>query len=134
MPEDLQALVTHPSWNWLPGMVAVGHSTLPHARFRVGVELHRLPGEWAGALPDLTDPATLGCLQELVRRKYHDPNRLWGGRVEVHQDHRMIFGVVQPFHCEKGFLNYAVLASGETEASALVNALCADVYPNVPTK
>lgn len=127
MPEDLQALVTHDSWSWLPGMKAVGRRSLPEAWFRLEGEVRRLHGEWALALPDFSDAATLGCLQELVRRKYRDPNRLWGGRVEVHQDHRMIFGVVQPFHCEKGFLNYAVLASGETEASALCNALCADV-------
>lgn len=121
---QLRKCVKHKSWKWLPGMVAVGHRDMPKHRFRVGEERTRLLGAWADALPDLGDPATVGCLQELVRRKYHDPNRLWGGRVEVHQDHRLIFCVVQPFHCDRGFLNYAVLATGETEVASLINALC----------
>jgi hypothetical protein len=30
-------------------------------------------GEWSDALPDLTDPATLGCLLALVREAWQDP-------------------------------------------------------------
>jgi hypothetical protein len=32
--------------------------------------------------------------------------------------------VVQPFHCDQGALQYAVLATGETEVASLINALC----------
>ena len=121
---QLRKCLEHKSWKWLPGMKAVGRLRLPEAWFRLEEEVRCLHGEWSKALPDLGDPATVGCLQELVRRKYHDPSRLWNGRIEVHQDHRLIFCVVQPFHCDKGFLEYAVRATGETEVASLINALC----------
>ncbi len=122
--DQLRKCVGHESWKWLPGMKAVGRLHLPEAWFRLEEEVRRLHGEWSGALPDFEDAATVGCLQELVRQKYHDPNRLWGGRIEVHQDHRLIFRVVQPFHCDKGALQYAVIATGKTEVESLINALC----------
>jgi len=57
-------------WRWSPGMRAVGRRTLPTAWFRVEEVVSSLTGEWANALPDLTDPATLGCLLALVREAW----------------------------------------------------------------
>ena len=54
-------------WRWMAGMRAVGRRNLPAAWFRLEESTPSLTGEWSGALPDLTDPATLGCLLALVR-------------------------------------------------------------------
>jgi len=61
-------------WEWLPGMLAVeqavpGMALSPHP-VRVDDYWHNV-GVW---LPDLTDPATLGCLLALVREAW-EPRR-----------------------------------------------------------
>jgi len=52
-------------WRWMPGMLAI-----------VGVERQRVLSEKLPAypdwLPDLKDPATLGCLLALVREAWSD--------------------------------------------------------------
>ena len=58
------------SWRWMPGMRTVrddGHG------FHIGctVAASKVKPEW---LPDLTDPATLGCLLALVRAAWGDPH------------------------------------------------------------
>ncbi len=53
------------AWRWMPGM-----------RWTVGADWGRLLDEQdrvlAGALPDLDDPATRGCLLALVRQAWPD--------------------------------------------------------------
>ncbi len=109
--------------HWLPGMKAIGRRDNPTAWFRLEEERGRLHGEWADAKPDLSDPATIGGLLHLVRRAYANPNHLWGGRIEVHQDHHALFMVVRPEHDHNGALVHTFIASGPTEAEALLNAL-----------
>lgn len=71
-------------FRWLPGMRAVGRSNLPAAWFRLEESTPSLTGEWSGALPDLTDAATLGCLLALVREAVGDPGAaVWRARVVV---------------------------------------------------
>jgi hypothetical protein len=59
-------------WKWLPGMRAVGRKGKPEAWFRVEEKLSKLTGDWSEAIPDLSDPATIGCLLELVREVWLD--------------------------------------------------------------
>lgn len=82
MTPELEALarraVACPRWRWMPGM-----RTLAGSRVTVvedeGAYILVLPTGWGQqilpddpGLPDLTDPATLGCILALVR-KAHGP-------------------------------------------------------------
>jgi len=61
-------------WRWMPGML---HGTLVgdelQLRYRVGDLTLYLD---ADRVPDLTDPATLGCLLALVREAWGEPTYL----------------------------------------------------------
>ena len=73
------------SWRWMPGMLTtcdlrvvdggdeyvVGHRSGPTKDGGGWYD-----GEAAGLLPDLTDPATLGCLLALVREARGEPTYL----------------------------------------------------------
>ncbi len=84
--ELAKRLAAHPRWRWLSGMLALAPS---HGALRLCAEL--LEFVWYGvqagqappnhawciqgdAYPDLTDPATVGCLAALVREVYGDPD------------------------------------------------------------
>lgn len=104
------------NWRWLPGMLVwrglrvIQGGTPISARLEDG----RLT-TMRGTVPDLTDPATLGCLLSLVREA-------WGPR--VHATHRPDVGVSEAWYVShrkgpppwRGF-------TGPTEAEALVAAL-----------
>ena len=73
--------VAAPGWRWLPGML----QTRGVERHRVELTFHvSLPGFGDPWLPDLTDPATIGCLLALVRDAYDD------GGVHTYRDLRWL--------------------------------------------
>ncbi len=77
--------VACPRWRWMRGM-----STLPGTLEEWGCTLIGHPMETTytdrGAIPDLSDPATLGCLLALVREAWGDSTLY----VRVSDTHRAI--------------------------------------------
>jgi hypothetical protein len=79
MKPELEALarraVACPRWRWISGMLRLRDAPgkADHGKREGRVEAR---DEWSYAewpcLPDLTDPATLGCLLALVREAYND--------------------------------------------------------------
>ncbi len=62
------------AWRWMRGMSNDRGQTIDCVDLIAG---KAYCGEWDAditALPDLTDPATLGCLLALVREAMNDPN------------------------------------------------------------
>lgn len=107
-------------WKWCEGMLPRHVAGEPEVwRTRVGWECSAPEG----LVPDLYDPATVGALLAHVREVYLDPNKLWGGWVEVHCDHRFVFYAEQPYHTPEGELAWRHLGTGSSEVEALVAAL-----------
>jgi len=93
-------------WRWMPGMAD-----------HWGQRLRE--GHWvdpAAALPDLTDPATLGCLLALVREAWGDPTICTSALQLGDLPGWVVECFTQPS-------NIHVLAPCSTEAEALVAAL-----------
>jgi len=88
MKPELEALarraVACPRWRWISGMLRLRDAPgkADHGKREGRVEAR---DEWSYAewpcLPDLTDPATLGCLLALVREAWSEPilSVAWAG-------------------------------------------------------
>ena len=67
MTPELEALgrraVACKGWRWMPGMLGAG----------TGLRLDEMTQHWEAEIPDLSGPATMGCLLELVREAWGDP-------------------------------------------------------------
>lgn len=77
-PEQIalaRRLVTCPHFHWMPGIKAWknGYGSWLSIDSNGSLYLPSGPAAWKiECLPDLTDPATLGCLLSLVRKAYND--------------------------------------------------------------
>ncbi len=117
MTDLAQRAVACPGWRWMPGMRAVSPSG---KHWRVWSDTRSVyepegcmdsaPAEWSKDVPDLTDPATLGCLLALVREAWGEPlMHVWYSR-------QLGLWVVSASGQEIG-------VQGTTEAEALVASL-----------
>jgi len=74
--------VACPKWRWMPGMRTTEGIRIVHDPSRFPGACALRDGGWTprlldpGALPDLTDPATLGCLLALVQKARREPTYL----------------------------------------------------------
>ena len=124
MTDDLIALarraVACKGWRWMPGMLTSNGGRVfavdedGSCRLDFGAEevpFWCTPETMRKMTPDLSDPATLGCLLALVREAWESPkaNLSW-----VTDDKCMV--VFAPGHAQRFLL-------GDTEAEALIAAL-----------
>ena len=126
MIELAKRAVACKGWRWMPGMLAVewaapGMSLTGGRPVRVDEYWHEV-GVW---LPDLTDPATLGCLLALVRETYGEATahtRPFKGRWLVEREDRPY---LYDWLCSCGTWGEGNghVVGGATEAEALVAAL-----------
>jgi hypothetical protein len=96
-------------WRWMPGMLD-----------QWGLRYAGTHVNHTRAIPDVTDPATLGCLLALVREAFPgchaEPNGApeWDGYDEAERDNWWSVFTCGP---------HRLMANGATEAAALVAAL-----------
>jgi len=114
--------VACPRWRWMPGMYVIEERNGAASRYFHGngpVNTCTDDGGWmrfssfAGLLPDLTDPATLGCLLALVREAYNDPF--------AHVEYELGEWIV--WATPEGRRGKYSMSVRKTEAEALVRAL-----------
>jgi hypothetical protein len=117
-----ERLITVPGFRWMPGMVDTdGYRFVDVSEGIIEIDgslFQYSRGHYSAAvaaLPDLTDPATLGCVLAMVREAYGDPG----------------IGAVQSQSLVEGEPTWWLLMTGTqlfdaaTEAECLVNALAA---------
>ena len=102
------------AWKWMPGMRYIA---LSGYRYRVDDVAHA-GGDTLShdCMPDLADPATLGCLLHLVREHWGDCG--------THAKRIYRSGGTERWICTSPNVRYHLLhVGGESEAEALVKAL-----------
>jgi len=115
MPHTLShRAVASPGFRWLPGMLWAVSRVAPLEDYagRIVEGARRAPS--GPGLPDLTDPATLGCLLALVREAWGMPT----GIAVTYSSDEGLWGVSWSGATHGGWCG-----RGETEAEALVAAL-----------
>ena len=109
-------------WRWMPGMLTSFNARHlgRHLWVDQGSSVVVYADQNEGEVPDLTDPATLGCLLALVREAFPgchaEPNGApeWDGYDEAERDNWWAVFTCGP---------HRLMANGATEAEALVAAL-----------
>lgn len=108
------------AWRWMPGMWSTESTLWCGHSWSDG--LRSWEGDIEDALPDLTDPATVGCLLHLVREHWGDHG--------THTKRVYRSGGYVEWICYAPSIRYPLIMShGDSEAEALVKALEMEV-PN----
>jgi hypothetical protein len=108
-------------WRWMPGMLTDDGTTVCSQSDDGYLLIAGSEGScvswWpiGGHLPDLTDPATVGCLLALVREAYEDDF--------IGLEYDAPLGKWGAYAAEKGVWSTRLRGEGNTEAEALVVAL-----------
>ena len=118
---DLEAqLAAHPMWRWAPGMAFLTRSGTG-TRFRLSEEGPRQGASPVpSAVPDLADPATLGCLLAMLREASDD-----GATVVRHWRHGSSMWCVYGDDYERDLRDQSERGVGDTEGEAIARALLA---------
>lgn len=117
--EDLgRRAVACKHWRWMPGMAVLGGFAGVDRLFTDKFGMIHVPDKDVGMVPDLSDPATLGCLLHLVREAWSDAD-LSADRVSRAHDKLPDVWQVYVFY-ESGVKD---VLSGHSEVEALVAAL-----------
>jgi hypothetical protein len=128
MKELAKRLVKCKGWRWMFGMGVANPDGVPHRIVVVEppplgtlvcVKGRGIVGLRPDDVPDLTDPATLGCLLALVREARGQPNAYARLRREPRSHQELHWEVLA--NAEEW--RESVLGAGATEAEALVAAL-----------
>lgn len=117
-------------WRWMPGMLGASPSSpyemhrvisaglgcthLTTGRYEAGGVVDQSGPMASALLPDLTDPATLGCLLALMREAL---------QLAAWVRDEFTFGGEFSVCWKDGPYSTAILATGNTEAEALIAAL-----------
>lgn len=113
--EDLgRRAVACKRWRWMPGMAVLGGFAGVDRLFTDKFGMIHVPDKDAGMVPDLSDPATLGCLLHVVREATgQQSSASWypGGK------HDYAHWAWYSDDC------YGKLCEGSTEAECLVRVL-----------
>ena len=124
MNPELEALarraVACKHWRWLPGMLLVTKSDNTFRLVELDFDANgrwEWKGQYSTPVPDLRDPATLGCLLALVREAWPDATTNHANFFDEDRN------IVARWAVHKGLAHDAGLYLYSTEAEALVAAL-----------
>ena len=103
-------------WRWMHRMVDTEGITYlgvyDTVHLFAGCERESWRDTLDGTLPDLTDPATLGCVLALVREAWRDPHIDCASSLNIHRQ-----------RWYRVMTDDDIIGSGRTERAALVEAL-----------
>lgn len=110
------------AWRWLPGMLEIGGARSNGEQYGGSVWVDHCGGSYepiAGWVPDLRDPATVGCLLALVREAW----KPWAGIDPMPCTHQTLDGSWGVGSWVSRTFAAINLPTYHTEAHALVAAL-----------